>query len=105
MGQTSGENLFHSFYQFNLHEGEKAIFHASDGIHRIISRVTGPNSSWIDGGIQSMANADLYFLTPMASFLAQTPGWMYNNRFMWGRMIIFVLLINSSLIGIITHQS
>ena len=65
LGKTKGTNLFHSFYQFNVHEGEKAVFHASDQITSIISRVTGPDHSWIDGGIQSTAsNADIYFFNP-----------------------------------------
>jgi filamentous hemagglutinin family protein len=65
MGKTKGENLFHSFQKFNLHEQESAIFYGDDSISRIISRVTGPESSWIDGGIISNApHADIYFINP-----------------------------------------
>ena len=65
LGQQRGENLFHSFKQFNLKEGESATFTGSEQLHNIISRVTGKESSFIDGTIRStLPKADLYFLNP-----------------------------------------
>jgi filamentous hemagglutinin family protein len=65
LGQQHGDNLFHSFQSFNLQSLESATFSGSEGIHNIISRVTGGNPSHIDGLLRStIPNADLYFLNP-----------------------------------------
>ena len=64
-GKQAGANLFHSFGQFNIHQGESATFTGPDSVQNIISRVTGGNASWIDGRLASaIPNADLYFLNP-----------------------------------------
>ncbi|MDM8564593.1 filamentous hemagglutinin N-terminal domain-containing protein [Candidatus Halobeggiatoa sp. HSG11] len=64
-GQQHGNNLFHSFRYFNLNKHESAIFSGPNNIQNIISRVTGGNSSNIDGMIRSkIPNADMYFLNP-----------------------------------------
>jgi len=64
-GKRAGANLFHSFRQFNIHQGESATFTGPDSVQNIISRVTGGNASWIDGRLASaIPNADLYFLNP-----------------------------------------
>ncbi len=41
VGQTAGNNLFHSFDKFNLNANETAIFESADNIRNILSRVTG----------------------------------------------------------------
>jgi len=65
LGQQHGNNLFHSFQDFNLNSLESATFSGSNSIHNIISRVTGGNPSNIDGLIRStIPNADFYFLNP-----------------------------------------
>ncbi len=65
LGQQHGGNLFHSFQNFNLQSHESATFSGHLGISNIISRVTGGNSSTIDGLIRStIPNADVYFLNP-----------------------------------------
>ncbi len=64
LGQQHGGNLFHSFQEFNLKNGETAIFLGANNINNIISRVTGGNRSEIDGIIHSTVNADMYFLNP-----------------------------------------
>ncbi len=62
-GQQAGANLFHSFQQFNVHQGESATFTGSDSVQNIISRVTGGSASWIDGKLGSeIPGADLYLL-------------------------------------------
>lgn len=65
LGQQHGDNLFHSFQDFNLNSSETATFSGSSSVHNIISRVTGGNPSNIDGLIRStIPNADMYFLNP-----------------------------------------
>jgi len=64
-GRLEQTNLFHSFSQFNLHSGERAIFSGPKSVQNIISRVSGHNVSWIDGRIESsIPNANLYLLNP-----------------------------------------
>src|SRR5262249_59118335 len=41
VGQIRGPNLFHSFGQFNLSQGESATFTGPNTIANILSRVTG----------------------------------------------------------------
>jgi len=68
----NGQNLFHSFEQFNLHKNEIATFSGPDEtiqnippIQNIISRVTGGKESWINGTIRStIPNSNLYLLNP-----------------------------------------
>ncbi|EDN68761.1 Large exoprotein containing haemagglutination activity domain [Beggiatoa sp. PS] len=65
LGQTLGNNLFHSFQDFNLRFSESATFSGPNHIQNVISRVTGGNPSQIDGLIRStIPNADFYFLNP-----------------------------------------
>jgi filamentous hemagglutinin family protein len=64
-GEIKGNNLFHSFQTFNVHNNEQAIFHGPDNIQHILSRVTGNDYSWIDGSIQTMIpDADLFLFNP-----------------------------------------
>lgn len=65
-GQTRGNNLFHSFSQFNLSEGEGATFTGPSNIKNIIARVTGGTASMIDGTIDTtgMPNANFFFINP-----------------------------------------
>lgn len=61
-GLQAGSNLFHSFEQFNVHSGEKAIFNGPDSVQNIIGRITG-GASWLDGQIASnISGADIYLL-------------------------------------------
>jgi len=62
-GHQAGPNLFHSFQQFNIHADESATFSGPRSVQNIISRVTGGESSWIDGTLRSaIEGADLYLL-------------------------------------------
>ena len=64
-GQTRGPNLFHSFGQFSLLQGESATFTGPNNIHNIIGRVTGGNLSFIDGLLRSqIPGAHLFLLNP-----------------------------------------
>ena len=65
LGQQRGNNLFHSFENFNLNVNESATFSGANTIQNVISRVTGGNPSNIDGLIRStIPNADMYLLNP-----------------------------------------
>lgn len=64
LGQIRGGNLFHSFAQFNLSQGDIATFSGPAAITNIISRVTGGASS-IDGTLRSsISGANLFLLNP-----------------------------------------
>ena len=62
-GHQAGGNLFHSFEKFNIGHQESATFTGPDSIENIITRVTGGESTIIDGLLRSLIpDADLYFL-------------------------------------------
>jgi len=64
-GHQAGQNLFHSFQQFNVSTGGSATFRGPDSVRNIISRVTGGEVSWIDGTLRSaIPDADMYLLNP-----------------------------------------
>src|SRR5271166_2622635 len=65
LGKQVGGNLFHSFGQFGLSTGESAAFSGPATVSNVIGRVTGGNSSSIDGKIQSsIPGANLYLINP-----------------------------------------
>jgi filamentous hemagglutinin family protein len=65
LGATRGNNLFHSFTQFDLKAGDTAAFSGPANIQNILSRVTGGGPSSIDGTIRSdIAGANLFFINP-----------------------------------------
>ena len=65
LGKRAGNNLFHSFQDFNINANESATFTGNLDIQRVISRVTGRNLSHIDGLLKSeIPNADFFFLNP-----------------------------------------
>ncbi|MBF2006228.1 MAG: S-layer family protein [Chlorogloeopsis fritschii C42_A2020_084] len=65
VGQTAGNNLFHSFGKFNLDTNEAAIFQSADNIRNILSRVTGGTPSSIDGLIRTEnSNVNFFLINP-----------------------------------------
>ena len=65
LGQTRGNNLFHSFGAFNVLTNESATFSGPNGIANVIGRVTGGSQSSIDGLLRSTIDgANLYLLNP-----------------------------------------
>ena len=63
-GATRGSNLFHSFQEFNVGEGNKVYFANPDGITNIFSRVNGNNISEILGTLGVEGTANLFLINP-----------------------------------------
>jgi filamentous hemagglutinin family protein len=63
-GATRGENLFHSFSDFNVGEGLRVYFANPVGIENILTRVTGSNVSNILGTLGVNGTANLFLLNP-----------------------------------------
>lgn len=65
LGQLVGDNLFHSFRQFDIRLGEIATFSGPNSVNNIISRVMGGMPSHINGELRStIPHADFYLLNP-----------------------------------------
>ena len=65
LGATRGNNLFHSFAQFDLAAGDVATFTGPANIQNILCRVTGNGASSINGTISSgIAGANFFFINP-----------------------------------------
>jgi filamentous hemagglutinin family protein len=79
VGRTVGNNLFHSFGQFNVGGGESATFTGPASIGNVISRVTGGQLSSINGLIDTrtfMPSANFFLLNPAGVMLG--PGASLN---------------------------
>lgn len=63
-GAIRGDNLFHSFEQFNINEGTRVDFANPEGISNIFSRVTGGNISEIFGTLSVDGSANLFLMNP-----------------------------------------
>ncbi|TAF58898.1 MAG: filamentous hemagglutinin N-terminal domain-containing protein, partial [Oscillatoriales cyanobacterium] len=73
-GQLSGNgaNLFHSFSQFNLSEGQIANFLTNPNIQNILGRISGSNISVINGLISvSGGNSNLFLMNPAGIVFGQ----------------------------------
>ncbi len=65
LGRQEGNNLFHSFSEFDLNKEQTAIFQGPGNIEHIIGRVTSNKFSQIDGTIRTeIPNASLYLINP-----------------------------------------
>ena len=63
-GAIRGSNLFHSFLEFNVNDGQNVYFANPDGISNIFTRVTGFNPSEIFGTLGVDGGANLVLLNP-----------------------------------------
>jgi filamentous hemagglutinin family protein len=63
-GATRGSNLFHSFSDFNINTGRGVYFTNPVDVINIFTRVTGTNSSSINGRLGVLGNANLFFTNP-----------------------------------------
>jgi filamentous hemagglutinin family protein len=69
-GQTSGTNLFHSFSQFGLTQGQVANFQTAAEIKNVLARINGGDPSVIDGLLKlTGSNASLYLMNPAGVIL------------------------------------
>jgi filamentous hemagglutinin family protein len=63
-GAIRGTNLFHSFQEFNVGEGQGVYFTNPDRVENILSRVTGGSRSNILGTLGVLGNANLFLINP-----------------------------------------
>ena len=81
-GATRGQNLFHSFEEFNIGEGENVYFTNPAGINLILGRVTGTNPSNILGKLGVEGNADLFLLNPHGIYFGANASLDINGSFL-----------------------
>jgi filamentous hemagglutinin family protein len=79
LGLQVGGNLFHSFQDFNVYAGETASFASPDSVENILARVTGNNSSIINGQLNS--NANLYLINPNGLLFGKNASLNVNGSF------------------------
>jgi filamentous hemagglutinin family protein len=70
-GAARGANLFHSFSEFNVNDGQRVYFANPDGIQNILTRVTGRDVSDILGTLGVDGNANLFLLNPNGIIFGQ----------------------------------
>ncbi|MFG6107213.1 CHAT domain-containing protein [Leptothoe sp. EHU-05/26/07-4] len=63
-GTIRSDNLFHSFQEFNIAPGQAVYFANPLDISNIFSRITGQNTSSIDGTLGVLGSANLFLLNP-----------------------------------------
>ncbi|MFN6558696.1 MAG: filamentous hemagglutinin N-terminal domain-containing protein [Nostoc sp. ChiSLP01] len=63
-GAVRGANLFHSFSEFSIGDGQRVYFSNPTGIENILTRITGNNPSNILGTLGVLGNANLFFINP-----------------------------------------
>ncbi|MEA5469723.1 filamentous hemagglutinin N-terminal domain-containing protein [Spirulina sp. 06S082] len=83
-GAVRGENLFHSFSEFNVSEGQQVYFTNPDNINNILTRVTGNNISQILGTLGVNGNANLYFINPNGIYFGEKARLDINGSFWAG---------------------
>ncbi|MBW4510406.1 MAG: filamentous hemagglutinin N-terminal domain-containing protein [Scytonematopsis contorta HA4267-MV1] len=63
-GAQRGSNLFHSFSQFNINNGQSVYFNNPTGVQNILTRVTGGQISNILGTLGVNGSANLFLINP-----------------------------------------
>ncbi len=81
-GAARGNNLFHSFREFNIGEGRGGYFENPAVIENIFSRVTGSNPSEILGTLGVLGNANLFFLNPNGILFGPNASLDLNGSFL-----------------------
>ena len=70
-GAVRGNNLFHSFSEFNVLEQGRVYFASPSSIENILTRVTGNNLSDISGTLGVNGSANLFLLNPQGIIFGQ----------------------------------
>ncbi|MEH2081386.1 MAG: filamentous hemagglutinin N-terminal domain-containing protein [Nostoc sp.] len=70
-GARRGSNLFHSFSEFNIQDGQQVYFANPSGIENILTRVTGGNASNIFGTLGVTGAANLFLINPNGILFGQ----------------------------------
>ncbi|KOP23931.1 hypothetical protein AMR41_23615 [Hapalosiphon sp. MRB220] len=70
-GTIRGSNLFHSFSEFNIQEGQRVYFANPTGINNILTRVTGNNPTNILGTLGVNGSANLFLMNPNGIIFGQ----------------------------------
>jgi filamentous hemagglutinin family protein len=63
-GAQRGSNVFHSFRQFNVNNGQRVYFANPSGVVNILTRVTGASASNILGTLGVDGSANLFLMNP-----------------------------------------
>lgn len=63
-GAARANNLFHSFLEFNVNDGQRVYFANPIDIENIVTRVTGLSESQINGTLGVDGSANLYVINP-----------------------------------------
>jgi filamentous hemagglutinin family protein len=63
-GAQRGQNLFHSFSEFNVGDGQRVYFANPTDVQNILTRVTGTSASNIFGTLGVDGNANLFLINP-----------------------------------------
>jgi len=71
-GTRSGNILFHSFDKFSVSPGQMAQFLNDLDLTTLITRVTGTESSIIDGTLAAQGSADVFLLNPNGIVFGET---------------------------------
>ena len=70
-GTIRGEDLFHSFREFNINELQRVYFANPSGIENILIRVTGNNISNILGTLGVNGDANLFLMNPQGLYFGE----------------------------------
>ncbi|MGF1603222.1 MAG: filamentous hemagglutinin N-terminal domain-containing protein [Thermosynechococcaceae cyanobacterium] len=63
-GARRGQNLFHSFADFNVAPGQSIFFSNPNGVTNILTRVTGNHASQIESTLGVQGDANLFLINP-----------------------------------------
>ncbi|WP_158632846.1 beta strand repeat-containing protein [Dulcicalothrix desertica] len=63
-GAVRGANLFHSFTEFNIGDGQRVYFGNPAGVQNIFTRVTGGQASNLNGTLGVNGAANLFLINP-----------------------------------------